>query len=411
MQDTSLASGAAAHERSQPAFWPGLAARNEIPRVRLSCRVDDHLVATARDVRELVAGDPELSGRKCRPRAVIDRAEATVLGRFGCDLRPSTGTPAYCQIHDMVGFVVAVIALIALLGSGGIARRYRHDLQLSQHRLATLDRASFESEIGTLEFAEAGSGDPLLVSHGIFHGFDGGLLSVEDLTPAKRVIAPSRFGYLGSVLPPGATGAVQADAFAIVLDHLGLDVVDIIAISAGTGPAIQFALRHPNRIEHLVISSGNFPGSPTAQAPPGWAKTFYSDRAMWALKTFARPMFASLMGIPTGFPTNEDEARVIEQMLGSIFPIGPRVEGAIHDAWVSNPEVGDYPLEDVRVPTMIIHAKDDPLASYSAAAAAAKRIPDAVLVTLESGGHLQLGQSGRVRTEVLSFLAGLPTVE
>lgn len=311
----------------------------------------------------------------------------------------------------MVGPIAVVVALVALLGSGGIARRYRRDLQLSQDRLAALDRSSFESEIGTLEYAETGSGDPLLVSHGIFHGFDGGLLSVEDLARVRRVIAPSRFGYLGTVLPAGASGAGQADAFALVLDHLGLDTVDVIAISAGTGPAIQFALRHPGRIKHLVISSGNFPGSATAQAPPRWAKTFYSDRAMWALKTFARPMFASLMGIPKGFPKNEAEARVVDRMLGSIFPISPRVNGAIHDAWVSNPEVGDYPLEDVGVPTMIIHAEDDPLASYSAAAEATKRIPEATLVTLKSGGHLQLGQSELVRTEVLSFLAGTPADE
>ena len=311
----------------------------------------------------------------------------------------------------MVAPIAAVVALLALLGSGGIARRYRHDLQSSQKRLAALDRSTFESEIGTLEYAEAGSGDPLLVSHGIFHGSDGGLLSVKDLTGSKRVIAPSRFGYLGSVLPPGATGAGQADAFVLVLDHLGLDAVDVVAISAGTGPAIQFALRHPGRVKHLVISSGNFPGSTTAQAPPSWAKTFYSDRAMWALKTFARPMFAGLMGIPKGFPKNEDEARVVEQMLDSIFPIGPRVEGAIHDAWVSNPEISDYPLEDVRVPTMIVHAEDDPLASYSAAVDAATRIPKATLVTLKSGGHLQLGQSERVRTEILSFLARPPTAE
>ncbi len=305
--------------------------------------------------------------------------------------------------------VLAGVALVALVASGGAARRYRRDLQSSQNRLAALDRSAFESAIGTLEYAEEGSGDPLLVSHGIFHGCDGGLISAEGFTDTKRVIAPSRFGYLASVLPPGASGADQADAFALVLDHLNLESVDVIAISAGTGPAIQFALRHPARLGHLVISSGNFPGSPTAQAPPAWAKTFYSDRAMWALKTFARPMFAGLMGIPKGFPKNEDDVRVVEQMLGSIFPIAPRVAGAIHDAWVSNPEIGGYPLEDVSTPTMIIHAKDDPLASYSAAVAAAERIPGAKLVTLDSGGHLQLGQSERVRTEVLSFLEGPST--
>ncbi len=147
----------------------------------------------------------------------------------------------------------------------------------------------------------------MLVSHGIFHGCDGGLASVEDMIVGRRIIVPSRFGYLGSSLPAGATVADQADAFVAVLDHLHLSAVDVVAISAGTSAAVQLALRHPERVRHLVISSGNLPGSGRAQAPPGWASVFYTEAAMWALKVFARPMFARpmfarLMGVPEGFP-------------------------------------------------------------------------------------------------------------
>ncbi|MDH5521076.1 MAG: alpha/beta hydrolase, partial [Acidimicrobiia bacterium] len=215
---------------------------------------------------------------------------------------------------------------------------------------------------------------------------------------------PSRFGYLGSAMPPRATVAAQSEAFALLLDHLELDAVDVIAVSAGTGAAIQLALRHPDRVKHLIVSSGNFPGSATAQAPPGWAKVFYSDRAMWTLKTAARPAAAGLMGVPAGFPRTDDDARQIDRMLDSIFPIAPRREGAVFDAYVSNPEIVDHPLEQIRVPTLIIHAEDDPLASFDAAVAASDRIPDAHLVALRSGGHLQLGQAERVRTEIAFFL-------
>lgn len=71
---------------------------------------------------------------------------------------------------------------------------------------------------------------------------------------------------------------------------------------------------------------------------------------------------------------------------------------------MSNPDVNTMALGSIEVPTLIVHAKDDPLASYDAAAHAAARIPGAVLVTLESGGHLGLGQSDRVRSEIASFL-------
>ncbi len=299
---------------------------------------------------------------------------------------------------------LALALAAGVIGGRATRRRYRRDLGRATTRLASLERSVTESPWGDIEYADTGAGQPLLVSHGIFHGFDGGLASVDDLADGRRLIVPSRFGYLGSAMPDRPSVAAQADGFAFLLDHLALDAVDVIAISAGTGAAVQLALRHPDRVKHLIVSSGNFPGSATAQAPPDWAKVFYSDPAMWLLKTFAGPVLARLMGVPDGFPRTDAEADEIDRMVDSIFPLGPRRQGAVFDAYVSNPEIADYPLEQLRVPTLIVHAVDDPLASFDAAATAAARMPRGRLVTLESGGHLQLGQTDWVRAEILSFL-------
>lgn len=261
------------------------------------------------------------------------------------------------------------------------------------------------TRFGALEYAETGHSDPpVLVSHGIFHGCDGGLLSVRDVIDYRRVVAPSRFGYLGSDLPVNASGADQSDAFIELLDDLEIGRVDVFGISAGTGAAVQTALRHPDRVAHLVISSGNWPGSTTSVAPPSWAKLFYNDAAMWAIRSCGGPALGALMGVPKGFPRNAADRAVISEMADSIFPLSPRTPGAVFDAFVSNPEITNYPLESLTVPTMIIHASDDPLATYSAAEQAASRIPGSTFVSLETGGHLGLGQSERVRSEVAAFL-------
>jgi len=301
-----------------------------------------------------------------------------------------------------VGFVALSGLVIGAFVA--VARRYWGDLAAASARLGSVDRAELSTDFGVIEYTERGEGPALLVSHGIFHGCDGGLLAVRDVIDGRRVIVPSRFGYLGSTLRQDASSATQADAFVELLDHLDVDHVDVIGISAGTGAALQLAIRHPDRVGHLVVSSGNLPGSPTATSPPGWAKVFYNDPAMWTLKVASRPMINRLMGVPTGFPQNDEQADVIEELVDSIFPLEPRRAGAVFDAFVSNPEVNAVPLESIEVPTLIVHAKDDPLASYDAATRAAERIPDARLVGLESGGHLALGQTSGVRTEIAAFL-------
>ena len=75
------------------------------------------------------------------------------------------------------------------------------------------------SPFGDIEYAEAGTGQPVLVIHGSGGGFDqGGLLAGAVLGDNVRWIAPSRFGYLRSTFHQGATFDDQAHAYAFLLD-------------------------------------------------------------------------------------------------------------------------------------------------------------------------------------------------
>ena len=65
-----------------------------------------------------------------------------------------------------------------------------------------------------------------------------------------------------------------------------------------------------------------------------------------------------------------------------------------------------YNLEAISVPTLIAHTKDDQLASHDASKRAAERIPGARFLSLESGGHLVLGQHQKGRDEFARFFAG-----
>ena len=294
-----------------------------------------------------------------------------------------------------------------LIATGYLARRYRRDLAGDRARLADVSRRAMPTEFGVVEYAERGTGEPLLVIHGIFGGCDSGLVSVDGMFRDRRVIAPSRFGYLGSSLPTGATPADQADAFAALLDGLGITSTDVLAISAGATSGLQFALRHPDRVRHLMVMSGNLPGSPTAEHQPEANKLLVrSEFPMWAVRTFARPLMTRLLGVPRDFPLTDADESTVRGITGSIFPVKPRADGVIFDFFVSNPDVNGYELEAIRVPTLIVHASDAPLASYEGAQRAAQRIPGARLVSVERGGHLMLGQQDAVEPQLTAFLAG-----
>ena len=300
-------------------------------------------------------------------------------------------------------------SLVAAFGAGlalpafGLWFRYRRDMKAAHARLAAVDRHVVSTPWGAIEYAEQGHGDPVLVVHGIFHNCAGGLLSVRDLFTDRRVIAPSRFGYLGSSMPPNATPAAQADAFAALLDALGIDQIDVIGLSAGTTSALQLALRHPQRVKHLAILVGNLPGSPTAVVQPPSAKV-QRQFVMWVLRTFApSTMICMVAAVPRDFVMTSEDARYVNEFIDSLFPVS--AEGFIFDAFVSNADVNDYNLEAISVPTLIAHTKDDQLASHDASKRAAERIPGARFVSLDSGGHLMIGQQKKLREALARFFA------
>jgi pimeloyl-ACP methyl ester carboxylesterase len=298
----------------------------------------------------------------------------------------------------------AAFAAGVVIPALGLFLRYRRDLNAARARLAAVERHVISTHWGAVEYAERGSGDPVLVVHGIYHNCVGGLLSVRDLFPDRRVIAPSRFGYLGSSMPPNATPAAQADALAALLDVLDIGQIDVIGLSAGATSALQLALRHPDKVKHLVVLVGNLPGSPTAVVQPSWTKRVNRQFVMWALRTFAPSTTARLVAaVPKGFAMTGEDVRFVTEFIDSLFPMRP--EGFNFDLFVSNADVTDYNLEAISVPTLIVHTKDDQLASHEASQRAAERIPGARFVSLESGGHLMLGQTEIIRDELADIFA------
>jgi pimeloyl-ACP methyl ester carboxylesterase len=294
-----------------------------------------------------------------------------------------------------------------LVASGLSVSSYRGEIRAIRESIDSLGSQILETECGTVEYARVGSGYPVLVIHGNAGGFDQGLgLGQGYLDPSFQVIAPSRFGYLRSPVPEGATPALQADAYACLLDALGIEQVAILTSSAGVTSSIQFALRYPKRVSAIVLHSPNAPGKEGLVPPPKavFRLMLASDYVWWALNTYFGSRMQSFVGVPRGFSvTDEYEAEVRAALVGAL-PVSARADGMIFDTYVSNPAINEYPLGEIHTPTLVISAVDDPMALHENARTLADQIPNAHLMAVSDGGHLLLGHSEEVRLEVTRFL-------
>lgn len=123
----------------------------------------------------------------------------------------------------------------------------------------------------------------------------------------------------------------------------------------------------------------------------------------WLLRTLAPSLLGRIMGVPHDLRPEPAEQAVVDDVMDHLFPIADKKAGAAFDALVSEPASNDFPLENLTVPTLLVHAVDDPLAGYRYAEQAAARIPRGHLATIDRGGHLFLGSVKAVHAATRPF--------
>jgi pimeloyl-ACP methyl ester carboxylesterase len=285
---------------------------------------------------------------------------------------------------------------------------FAEEMRAARERIAAVASSTIETHWGPVQYLDRGAGVAVFVSHGVLGGHDN-IRELVDLWFGRefRAIGPSRFGYLGSAMPPHATVADQADVYAALLDHVGVERVVLCGFSAGGPAAIQFALRHAERLDGLILGSSYLPGM-GARSVTGWLVPLVRgvagwERGWWLLKRYRPQLLARIMGVPKGWDTSGD--RDFLAIRRSLFPIAEKRFGVTFDAVVSEPASNVFPLEDITVPTLFVHATDDRLAPYEHVEPAVRRVPRARLVTIEAGGHLFLKHADQVRMATSAFIA------
>lgn len=321
-------------------------------------------------------------------------------------------------------FFLAILIVTIIVA---IRTRYREDMRLIKERIASFEPQIIHTPGGPVEYAASGQGYPVLTVHGAIGGFDQGLFLAHNIEASNvHIISVSRFGYLGTPIPIGApTGMgepippaadlnAQADAFAQLLDGLGISQAAVFAVSSGTTSAIRFAARHPRRVSAMILFCPDAPGEGYMSLPPRFVfdKLMRNDFLNWFMMNYFGKQMQKMMGLaPKGFAMTPEYQSLADMVLVSNLPASRRMDGMIFETYTLDAELkasvtpeSPYPLKDIQPPMLVINALDDPISLPQNVKRLAEQLPNARRFTVPDGGHLLFGHAEEVRGEITRFL-------
>ena len=170
-----------------------------------------------------------------------------------------------------------------------------------------------------------------------------------------------------------------------LLDHLGLERVDLLGLSLGGMIAQLMALGRPERVSSLVAALSGPPGRPSELPEPAVIEALlrapgatFEERLEHAVE-----LRQVLAGDGAGFNASEARRRARQQILRAWRPGGTLRQAA---AVLATPNrLGD--LAAINAPTLMMHGEQDPLVPFTSARAAAEAIRAAVFIGVPGLGH------------------------
>lgn len=104
-----------------------------------------------------------------------------------------------------------------------------------------------------------GTGKPLIMLHGGFETFEIFAALAPTLAEKHQVIGVDLYGHGHTALTNRPLRfESMADDIAGLIQHLGLEKADVLGYSLGGAVALQTAIRHPQRVNKLVLISTPF---------------------------------------------------------------------------------------------------------------------------------------------------------
>jgi len=280
-------------------------------------------------------------------------------------------------------------------------RSHQHDAEIMGAKLHYVD------------LGEGGDEAPVVFIHGLGGSWQNWLENIPATARHRRVVALDLPGFGWSQAPAGEISISGfADAVEALCDHLDVGPVALVGNSMGGFTAAEAAIRHPARVERLVlVDAAGISTSELMRRPVrAMAKMLTLGTTARARKTGPEGPRAVLPARPGALhaavatiarhPTCLKRDLLAEQMMG---------RGADPAFLSSLDAIMDYDFRDrlpeIACPTLVVQGADDMLVPASDADEFNRLIPDSRVVLLEDTGHVPMLERPTVFNEhLLAFL-------
>ncbi|HWE08496.1 MAG TPA: alpha/beta fold hydrolase [Solirubrobacteraceae bacterium] len=253
-----------------------------------------------------------------------------------------------------------------------------------------------------LHWDSFGEGPAVLLVAGQGMTVDGWWSTIPTLAPWFRVIAFDNRDTGGSsrLAWPYSVGQMANDAVA-VLDAAGEQRAHVYGISLGSLVAQEVALRHPDRVEALVLGASSAGGF-AAYKPPlsSYAQTFLvragtmgPEEAEWAAVPYT---YAKKTRRFHPDRIADDIAHRLNSPPEPLAYMHQAAAVATHDAYER--------LNQVAAPTLVVHGEDDVFVPPANALVLAEKVPGAQLRLWPDAAHMYNIDEPRADQEVAQFL-------
>jgi 3-oxoadipate enol-lactonase len=248
-----------------------------------------------------------------------------------------------------------------------------------------------------------GEGEPLLLIMGLSLNSKSWFRTLPALSEHFKVIIFDNRGTGHSDKPNSPYSIEQmAEDAKCVLDAAGVESAHVYGISMGGMIAQRLALLYPSRVRSLILGCTTSGGASHVQPSAEVSMLMLSRGSSVATPEEMAWATAPIL-YSQSFIENQREL-VAEDIQRRIeIPVLPYAYILQLQACLAHDTYND--IDQIKVPTLVIHGDEDKLVPYQNGVTLAEKIPNAEFLTIQGAGHIYVTEANDLVNErVIDFL-------